>query len=125
MPFASCTPSRADIFGSPAPIPVHRPSRKRKVKRVVNWRSKSKPSTLAIQAHARALLARSDTGQTVKELGEALGMSRQLALYHLKKMAAAGQIVMMFEPSDVPGGLRFRCWNELQMVVNYRIGVAA
>lgn len=122
MPFESCQPSRAEMFPMP---PVVRPRRKRQVKRVVNYRSSSQPKTLELQAVVRTVLRKSGTGFTVRELGESLGISRQLALYHLKKMAATAQLVMILEPCSESGGLRYRCWDELQMVVNYRVGVAA
>jgi predicted transcriptional regulator len=90
-----------------------------------NWRSASTPKTLMLQARIRWLLERADEGFTVRELAGELGISRQLALYHLKKMAATTQLVMVLEPCLESGGLRFRCWNEMRMVVNFTMAVAA
>jgi hypothetical protein len=67
------------------------------------------------------LLDHAEEGFTVRELAGELGMSRQLCLYHVKKMAATSQLVMILEPCLESGGLRFRVWNELRMIVNYRI----
>jgi AraC-like DNA-binding protein len=86
-----------------------------------NWRSASTPKTITLQARIRAILSHADEGFTVRELAVELGMSRQLCLYHVKKMAATSQLVMILEPCLESGGLRFRVWNELRMIVNYRI----
>lgn len=44
-------------------------------------------------------------------MGAALGISRQLALYHVKKLAAAGALTMILEPCERNGGLQFACWD--------------
>jgi hypothetical protein len=100
-----------------APEPVTR-RRRAKAKRSPNWRSGSTPATLHKQAAIRELLA---TGLpfTVRAIGEALGMSRQLALYHVKKMAATGQLVMMLEPCDINGGLQYKVWDESALMAHY------
>lgn len=84
---------------------------KRKGKKSPNWRSSSTPATLRKQAAIRDLLA---TGIpfTVRAIGDALGMSRQLALYHVKKMAASAQLVMVLEPCEGNGGLQYRVWDQ-------------
>lgn len=56
-------------------------------------------------------LRESTTGWTVAELGLLLGMSRQLTLYHIKKLAATGQLLAELEPCTENGGLRFRVWD--------------
>lgn len=101
--------------------PVIPARRAPKAKRKTNWRSASTPKTIALQARIRWILEHSDDGLTVRELAAELGMSRQLCLYHVKKMAATAQCIMMLEPCLESGGLRFRCWNEMQMIVNYRM----
>jgi len=85
-----------------------------------NWRSSSTPATLRKQAAIRELLA---TGIpfTVRAIGEALGMSRQLALYHVKKMAATSQLVMMLEPCERNGGLQYRVWDEGALMAHYML----
>lgn len=91
-----------------------------KAKRSPNWRSSSTPATLRKQAAIRELLA---TGIpfTVRAIGEALGISRQLALYHVKKMAATSQLVMMLEPCDRNGGLQYRVWDEGALMAHYML----
>jgi hypothetical protein len=97
--------------------PQTKTARKR-AKRSPNWRSGSTPATLKKQAAIRELLA-TGISFTVRAIGEALGMSRQLALYHIKKMAATHQLVMMLEPCDVNGGLQYRVWDEGALMAHY------
>lgn len=106
----------SDILKPPA-----RARRQRKARRTVNWKSSSTPRTLMYQARVRWLLEHSDEGMTIKELAADLGISRQLMLYHVKKMAATGQIVLVFEPCAENGGLRLRTWNHMQLVMNLRV----
>jgi hypothetical protein len=95
------------------------PRTKRRTRKTpVNYRSRSTPATLAKQAMIRELLA---TGLpfSVRAIGEALGISRQLALYHVKKMAADGQVVMMLQPCDRNGGLQYQVWDETALMAHY------
>lgn len=87
--------------------------------RIRNYRSASTRPTIAKQAIIRQALARSEDGLTVAEVGRALGMSRQAALYHVKKLAAAGQIVMQLEPCESNQGIRFRVWSEMALAARY------
>lgn len=105
----------ADILKPP------RARRQRKQRRTVNWKSASTPRTLMYQARVRWLLEHSEEGMPVKEMAADLGISRQLMLYHVKKMAATGQIVLVFEPCADNGGLRLRAWNAMQLVMNLRV----
>lgn len=88
-------------------------------RRRVSYSSASTPATLAKQALIRELLAQAQDGFSVAEIGAALGISRQLALYHLKKMAASYQVTMILEPCIGNGGLQFRCWDEMQVSARY------
>jgi len=87
-------------------------------KRQPNYRGRSTCATLAKQAAIRELLT---TGLplTVRAVGDALGISRQLALYHIKKMAATGQLVLMLEPCPANGGLQFCAWSEAALMDHY------
>lgn len=107
----------------PVALPELETRRKRgtKKRKPVNYKSRNSTKTVVLQERVRSLLARSHNGFTVSELGSELGVSRQLALYHLKKMVATGQILMLLEPCRENSGVRFRCWDRLQMVVNYRV----
>lgn len=58
-------------------------------------------------------------GLTMAELASALGCSRQLALYHVKKLAASGAVVMQLEPCEANAGLRFRVWTEATLTAHY------
>ncbi len=77
------------------------------------------PATLRKYSRIRAILAQLNDGLTVREVGKALGMSRQLALYHLKRMVALGQLVMVLEPCVDNGAVRYRCWDELALAGFY------
>lgn len=63
-------------------------------------------------------------GFTVSEIGRALGMSRQLVLYHVKKMAATAQLVMVLEPCIGNGGVQFRVWDEMALAAHYAAFIA-
>lgn len=91
---------------------------KRKARKSANWRSSSTRATLAKQAAIRELLA-AGLPFTVRAIGEAMGMSRQLALYHVKKMAADAQLVMVLEPCERNGGLQYRVWDESALMAHY------
>jgi DNA-binding transcriptional ArsR family regulator len=93
--------------------------RERQRARRRNYRAPSKPETLRKQERIRAILGQLHEGLTVSEVGRALGMSRQLALYHLKKMAASGAVVMVLEPCAANGGVQFRCWDEMALAAHY------
>lgn len=77
------------------------------------------PATLRKYSRISAILAQLQEGLTVREIGKAMGMSRQLALYHLKRMVALGEIAMVLEPCAENGGVRFRCWDELALAGHY------
>jgi hypothetical protein len=81
----------------------------------INWRSRSTVSSLAKSERLQKLLAAMTQGLTVREIGVQLGMSRQLALYHVKKACAAGLIQMILEPCAINGGLQYRVWNPIQL----------
>lgn len=87
--------------------------------RTLNYRSASTPATLKKQAAIRELLALVGEGLTVTEIGKALGISRQLALYHVKKMAATYQLTMVLEPCLGNGGLQYKCWDEMALAGYY------
>lgn len=87
--------------------------------RTVNYKSKSSAKTLKLQATIERWLRVADEGFTVSEMAALLGISRQLCLYHVKKLAAQARIVMMLEPCDENGGLRYKLWDYTQLVVNY------
>lgn len=92
---------------------------KTRTRRTVSYRSASTPATLRKQTAIRELLALSGEGLTVSEIGRALGISRQLALYHVKKMAATYQCAMMLEPCIGNGGLQYKVWDEMALAAHY------
>lgn len=83
----------------------------RRPQRVVNYHSKSRPATVEKQNLILEQITRRQDGMTVVEVAELLGVSRQLALYHIKKMVATSQLVVVLEPCRDNGGVRFRCWD--------------
>lgn len=93
-------------------------------RRIRNYRSTPRPETIAKQAVIRRALALSEDGLTVTEIGRVLGISRQAALYHVKRLAAEGQVVMQLEPCDTNRGIRFRVWNEMALAARYARMVA-
>jgi len=92
--------------------------KKRGKRKEVNYRAANRKGTTRKQEEIRQLLA---TGLpfSVKAVGVALGISRQLALYHVKKMAATGQLVMVLEPCERNGGLQFKVWSEDALMASY------
>lgn len=92
---------------------MNKPSRSR------NYRASSTPATLRKQAAILELLALAGEGLTVREVGKALGISRQLALYHVKKLAATYQLTMVLEPCIGNGGLQFKVWDEMALAAHY------
>lgn len=91
----------------------------RRNSRTVNYRSASTPATAKKQQLIRELLALTGEGLTVSEIGRALGISRQLALYHVKKMAATYQCAMILEPCLGNGGLQYKVWDEMALAAHY------
>lgn len=87
--------------------------------RIRNYRAASTPKTIEKQAKIRKALAISEDGLTVAEVGRVLGISRQAALYHVKKLAAEGQLVMQLEPCGSNRGIRFRIWSEMALAARY------
>lgn len=92
---------------------------RRTTRRTVNYRAPSRPGTIDKQNAILTLLARAGEGLTVSELAGLLGISRQLCLYHVKKMAATSQLVMQLEPCVGNGGLQFRLWDEEALASHY------
>jgi hypothetical protein len=91
----------------------------RRARRPVNYRASSTPATVRKQTKIRELLALAGEGLTVTEIGKALGISRQLALYHVKKMAATYQLTMVLEPCLDNGGLQYKVWDEMALASFY------
>lgn len=98
----------------PRPIRPPRPKAPRAHGRV-NWLSRSTARTIDIQDQIVAALAHADEGFTVRELAGEIGVSRQAALYHVKKAVAAGRIVMVLEPCPANAGLQFRVWDQTEL----------
>ena len=84
-----------------------------------NYRSRSTATTLQRQADIRELLAFVGEGLSVAEIGRALGVSRQLALYHVKKLVAAGGCAALLVPCASNGGLQFIVWDEAALTTHY------
>jgi DNA-binding CsgD family transcriptional regulator len=79
------------------------------------WKSASRPATTERQRAILRLLAAAPVGFSVSDVGRALGISRQLALYHVKKLAAAGELTMMLEPCEANGGLQYAVWDNAHL----------
>jgi len=113
------TPS-SDSYYTQIPS-AYTPTKRRapRAKRSPNYRSASTTATLLKQKLIRELLELSGEGLTVAEIGRALGMSRQLALYHVKKLAASYGCAMLLEPCAINGGLQFKVWDEMALAAHY------
>lgn len=98
----------------------HRRSRpvktKRKPRRAVNYAGRNRPATEALHARMFDALAHSPA-ITVRELGEQLGISRQLCLYHVKKMVAQDRVIAELAPCHQNGGVQFVLYTKLQRAV--------
>jgi DNA-binding CsgD family transcriptional regulator len=95
--------------------PSRAPNPKRPRARQMNWRGTPTKASLAKLERIVSLMRAMGQGLTVREVGLRLGMSRQLALYHVKKAVASGHIQMILEPCDINGGLQYRVWDPLQL----------
>ena len=96
----------------------------RRSRKQQSWRSKDSKATLRKQAAIRDLLA-TGLSFTVRAIGDALGITRQLALYHIKKMAAQGRLIMVLEPCEKNGGLQFKVWDETALMAHYALRARA
>lgn len=117
MAFDSTTFS--DTIYSQIPSAYKATAKQRRTRRTVNYAARSTQATLTKQAQIAELLELAGEGLTVREIGKALGISRQLALYHVKKMAATYGCAMLLEPCDRNGGLQFKVWNEMALAAHY------
>lgn len=108
------TPGHAESYISQLRVPRRRTRRAPKPRSVTGTPT---PATLEKQHRILAWLREAPAGWTVAELGFLLGMSRQLALYHVKKLAATGQLLAELEPCVENGGLRFRVWDRTHRAI--------
>lgn len=51
-------------------------------------------------------------GLTLSELGRAVGISRQLARYHVLKLTASGRLLTILTPCASNGGVQYRVWDK-------------
>lgn len=84
-----------------------------------NYRATPKPATLCRQAEILEWLQLFGEGFSMRDLAAALGCSRQLALYHCKKMAAAGKVVLILGACEQNAGVQFRVWDEASLAAHY------
>jgi hypothetical protein len=92
-----------------------------KTNRKHNYRAPSRPQTVERQAEILEWLRLFADGFTVTEMASALGVSRQLCLYLVKKMVAAGDIVMVLGPCAANAGVQFRLWDEQSLASYYAL----
>lgn len=84
-----------------------------------NFHARNQQKTLDKQNAILQILVQEGDGLIISELAEKLGISRQLCLYHVKKMAASFQLKLELEPCIGNGGLRYRIWDEEVLARNY------
>lgn len=89
--------------------------------RPVNYRSASSPATVRKQLAIRELLTSAAAGEgvTVRQIAEQLHISRQLALYHVKKLVALGGCVALLGASPENGGVRYLVWDQVRLAEFY------
>lgn len=91
---------------------------KKTAKKEVNYAGKNQAKTDALHARILHVLQDIGAGLTVREISEAVGISRQLCLYHVKKMVAHHTPVLaMLEPCDINGGVRYMVWDRMALSV--------
>jgi hypothetical protein len=101
-----------------APEPPAAAARRGRARRP-NYRAVNRPATERRAQVILRLLALAPVGFTVADVGVALGISRQLALYHVKKLAAAGRLTMMLEPCARNGGLQYAVWDTAHLARDF------
>lgn len=91
------------------PLPVKRT--KKAARKPPNYAGRNRPKTERLHRVIAQLLQQSD-GMTLSELAAAVGMSRQLARYHVLKMVAHKRVVVILEPCEGNGGVQYRVWEK-------------
>lgn len=115
MPFYDGT--EYDYPQLPAPTPIRAKRRtKRAPRRQVNYAAANRPATDRLHDRMFEVMTHSPA-ITVRELAEAVGISRQLCLYHVKKMVAHDRIVAELAPCRGNGGVQFVLFTKLQRAV--------
>lgn len=102
--------------------------RRRQQRRATGVRRPPSPKTQERYWELRALLDLAGRGATIAELAGALGWSRQLVLYHLKRLASGvggGGVVLQLEPCAANGRLQYRCWSAVVLSQWYRAGAVS
>lgn len=114
MPFYDGT--HFDLYQLPAPATKKTRAKRKAKQRVVNYAGKNRPATDAL--HDRMFEALSHfPAITVRELAEFLDISRQLCLYHVKKMVAHDRLIAELAPCHQNGGVQFVLYTKLQRAV--------
>lgn len=101
-----------------APVSITRKPRakKRTPKRIVNYAGKNRASTDELHSRMFEALALFPA-ISVRDLADLVGISRQLCLYHVKKMCAQDRIVAELAPCHGNGGVMFVLYTKLQRAV--------
>lgn len=102
------------------------PAKRSRQRGGAKWSTANKTFSLEMQGRVIAALAATPRGATLRELAAELGatlkgrpVSRQLALYHVKKAVAAGLISLVLEPCTRNGQLQYRAWDRGAMARHY------
>jgi predicted ArsR family transcriptional regulator len=97
------------MFPMPAPAQRKRRAKRSRKSRAHNYASANRPATDRLHTRIAALLEVHD-GLTLRDIGEAMGISRQLARYHVLKMVAHRRLVVIVEPCEGNGGVQYRVY---------------
>ena len=95
----------------------------RKPARQVNYRSANRGRSMRLQEAIMALLAHHD-GMTLHDIGDAVGISRQLARYHVLKLVAHRRLLVVLEACEQNGGVQYRVWEHASLAAAYTIECA-
>lgn len=94
---------------APAKAPKRKRAAKAKAKRAPNYAGRNRPATERLHRVIAEILRETD-GLTLAQIGAAVGMSRQLARYHVLKMVAHRRLIVVLEPCEGNGGVQYRVW---------------
>lgn len=104
-----------------APVRRRRATKgKRKAARQPNYASANRGRSSRLQDAILALLAHHD-GMTLRDIGEAVGISRQLARYHVLKLVAHKRLLVILEACEGNGGVQYRVWEHASLAATFAV----
>ena len=93
---------------------------RRKAARQVNYASPNRGRSSRLQDAILALLQHHD-GMTLRDIGDAVGISRQLARYHVLKLVAHKRLLVVLEACEGNGGVQYRVWEHASLAAAFAV----